>query len=98
MNSYENMAFGLKIQKVPKEEIEERVMAAAKILNVESLFFSEYIFPKRLPLLLNTGVTIYFSGTPKYKISISTDLGKSINTSLPNCLLKLTLLKWEDKD
>ena len=24
MNSYENMAFGLKIQKVPKREIEER--------------------------------------------------------------------------
>ena len=37
MNSYENMAFGLKIQKVPKEEIKERVMAAAKILNVEPL-------------------------------------------------------------
>ena len=37
MNSYENMAFGLKIKKVPKDEIKERVMAAAKILNVESL-------------------------------------------------------------
>jgi multiple sugar transport system ATP-binding protein len=31
------MAFGLKIKKVPKEEIKERVMAAAKILNVEPL-------------------------------------------------------------
>ncbi len=37
MNSYENMAFGLKIKKVPKVEIRDRVMAAAKILNVESL-------------------------------------------------------------
>ncbi|MCH7525533.1 MAG: sn-glycerol-3-phosphate ABC transporter ATP-binding protein UgpC [Bacteroidetes bacterium] len=37
MNSYENMAFGLKIKKVAKEEIKERVMAAAKILNVEQL-------------------------------------------------------------
>lgn len=37
MNSYENMAFGLKIKKVPKEEIKDRVMSAAKILNVESL-------------------------------------------------------------
>lgn len=37
MNSYENMAFGLKIKKVPKEEIKKRVMAAAKILNVEPL-------------------------------------------------------------
>ena len=37
MNSYENMAFGLKIKKVPKEEIKERVMHAAEILNVEPL-------------------------------------------------------------
>jgi multiple sugar transport system ATP-binding protein len=37
MNSYENMAFGLKIKKVPKDEIKKRVMAAAEILNVESL-------------------------------------------------------------
>ncbi|MBE9489353.1 MAG: sn-glycerol-3-phosphate ABC transporter ATP-binding protein UgpC [Bacteroidetes bacterium] len=37
MNSYENMAFGLKIKKVPKEEIKDRVLSAAKILNVESL-------------------------------------------------------------
>ncbi|NOY47884.1 MAG: sn-glycerol-3-phosphate ABC transporter ATP-binding protein UgpC [Chlorobi bacterium] len=37
MNSYENMAFGLKIKKVPKAEIKDRVMSAAKILNVESL-------------------------------------------------------------
>ncbi len=37
MNSYENMAFGLKIKKLPKDEINERVMSAAKILNVESL-------------------------------------------------------------
>ncbi len=37
MNSYENMAFGLKIKKVPKDEIKERVLSAAKILNVESL-------------------------------------------------------------
>ena len=37
MNSYENMAFGLKIKKLPKEEIKERVLSAAKILNVESL-------------------------------------------------------------
>jgi len=37
MNSYENMAFGLKIKKIPKEEIKERVLSAAKILNVESL-------------------------------------------------------------
>lgn len=37
MNAYENMAFGLKIKKMPKDEIKERVMAAAKILNIEPL-------------------------------------------------------------
>ncbi len=37
MNAYENMAFGLKIKKLPKEEIKNRVMSAAKILNIESL-------------------------------------------------------------
>lgn len=37
MNAYQNMAFGLKIKKVPKEEIKTKVMAAAKILNIEDL-------------------------------------------------------------
>ena len=32
MNVYENMSFGLKIEKRPKEEIEQKVMHAAKIL------------------------------------------------------------------
>ena len=37
MNAYENMAFGLKIKKLPKDEIKERVMAAADILNINDL-------------------------------------------------------------
>ena len=37
MSVYENMAFGLKIKRMPKNEIKERVMEAAKILNIESL-------------------------------------------------------------
>ena len=37
MNAYENMAFGLKIKKVPKKEVKDRVMSAAKILNIEPL-------------------------------------------------------------
>ena len=37
MNVYENMSFGLKIEKRPKEEIEEKVMHAAKILQIEEL-------------------------------------------------------------
>jgi len=37
MTVYENMAFGLKIRKYPKEDIEKRVMDAAKLLDIESL-------------------------------------------------------------
>ena len=41
MNAFENMAFGLKIKKLPKEEIKERVMAAADILNIEPLLLKK---------------------------------------------------------
>ncbi|NLZ51810.1 MAG: ABC transporter ATP-binding protein [Thermoanaerobacteraceae bacterium] len=37
MTVYENMAFGLKLRKLPKKEINERVHEAAKILNIETL-------------------------------------------------------------
>lgn len=37
MSVYENMAFGLKMRKVPKKEIKEKVMEAAKILGIEDL-------------------------------------------------------------
>ncbi|OOC42710.1 ABC transporter ATP-binding protein [Thermosipho sp. 1074] len=35
MTVYDNMAFGLKLRKVPKDEIERRVREAAKILSIE---------------------------------------------------------------
>lgn len=35
MSVYENMAFGLKLRKFPKEEIDKRVREAAKILSIE---------------------------------------------------------------
>ncbi|MFP3325550.1 ATP-binding cassette domain-containing protein, partial [Planococcus sp. SIMBA_160] len=35
MNVYDNMAFGLKLRKFPKSEIDERVRNAAKILGLE---------------------------------------------------------------
>ena len=35
MTVYNNMSFGLKLQKTPKAEIDERVTKAAKILNIE---------------------------------------------------------------
>lgn len=35
MSVYDNMAFGLKIKKTPKEEIDQRVKEAAKALEIE---------------------------------------------------------------
>ncbi|MDD6207725.1 MAG: sn-glycerol-3-phosphate ABC transporter ATP-binding protein UgpC [Clostridiales bacterium] len=37
MSVYDNMAFGLKLRKTPKEEIDKRVHEAAKILDIEHL-------------------------------------------------------------
>ncbi len=37
MTVYENMAFGLKLRKTPKDEINRRVVEAAKILDIEHL-------------------------------------------------------------
>ncbi|MDR0518766.1 MAG: sn-glycerol-3-phosphate ABC transporter ATP-binding protein UgpC [Clostridiales Family XIII bacterium] len=37
MSVYENIAFGLKMRKTPKDEIDARVMEAASILGIESL-------------------------------------------------------------
>ncbi len=37
MSVYDNMAFGLKLRKLPKKEIDERVHEAARILDIETL-------------------------------------------------------------
>src|ERR1051325_1734945 len=37
MTVYRNMAFGLKLRKMPKKQIDQRVMEAAKILDIEHL-------------------------------------------------------------
>jgi multiple sugar transport system ATP-binding protein len=37
MTVYENMAFGLKLRKYPKEEIKQRVMEAAEILGIQDM-------------------------------------------------------------
>ncbi len=37
MSVYDNMAFGLKLKKTPKDEIKERIEKAAKILGIEQL-------------------------------------------------------------
>ncbi len=38
LNVYENMAFGLKIKKVPQEEIKRRILKASEILYISDLF------------------------------------------------------------
>ena len=48
MTVYDNMAFSLKINKVPKEEIDKKVKEAAKILDIENLL-------KRKPKQLSGG-------------------------------------------
>ena len=48
MTVYENMSFGLKLRKVPKKEIEQKVLKAAKILGIE-----DYL--KRKPAQLSGG-------------------------------------------
>ncbi len=45
MSVYDNMAFGLKLKKTPKAEIEERIQRAAKILDIEQLLTRK---PKQL--------------------------------------------------
>ncbi|HEY4695825.1 MAG TPA: sn-glycerol-3-phosphate ABC transporter ATP-binding protein UgpC [Candidatus Hydromicrobium sp.] len=48
MNVYDNMAFGLKLRKTPKLEVQKRVMETAKILKIEDLL-------KRKPKQLSGG-------------------------------------------
>ena len=48
MTVFENMSFALKQAKTPKDEIQKRVLEAAKILQIESLF-------ERLPKQLSGG-------------------------------------------
>ena len=48
MNIYENVAFGLKIKKINKEEIDKKVKSALKMVNLEG-------FEKRMPESLSGG-------------------------------------------
>ena len=50
MTIKENMAFGLKMRKFPKEEIEKRVLEAAKILDLE-----EYLDSPGVASIIETG-------------------------------------------
>ena len=46
MTVYDNMAFGLKLRKVPKDEIDRKVKEAARILDLEKLLaVNQKLFP-----------------------------------------------------
>ena len=46
MTVYDNMAFGLKLRKVPKDQIDKQVREAAKILDLEKLLIvNRKLFP-----------------------------------------------------
>ena len=53
MTVFENMAFGLKLRKTPKDEIKKRVTEAAKILDIEHLLDRK---PKALRVAMRTEI------------------------------------------
>ena len=55
MTVYENMAFGLKLRKVPKDEIDRKVKEAAKILDLSHLLDRKLIFSMSSIFLRNSG-------------------------------------------
>ena len=67
MTVYENIAYSLKIRKVPKKEIDKRVKEVAKILEIEPLL-------KRKPVAL--------SGGQKQRVSIARAILKSAESNL----------------
>ena len=63
MNVYENMSFGLKIEKRPKEEINTKVMQAAKILKIEELLERK---PKKDQFKLPSIIKIMFQNFSEF--------------------------------
>ena len=49
MTVFDNMAFGLKLRKVPKDEIKRKVEEAAKILDLEKLLDRDSVLPWDVP-------------------------------------------------
>ena len=49
MTVYDNMAFGLKLRKFPKPEIQQRVQEAAEILGIQELLAAQAARPVRRP-------------------------------------------------
>ena len=66
MTVYDNMAFGLKLRKVPKDQIDKQVKEAAKILDLEKLLDRK---PKAL------------SGGQRQRVAMGTDAYRDFQTA-----------------
>ena len=62
MTVFDNMAFGLKLRKVPKEQIKKQVEEAAKILDLDKLL-------DRKPKALSGGQRQWTSRCPTWMLS-----------------------------
>ena len=72
MSIYDNMAFGLKLRKMPKDEIDRRVREAARILDIEHLL-------DRKPKLL--------SGGQRQRVAMGRAIVREPKVFLMDCLL-----------
>jgi multiple sugar transport system ATP-binding protein len=85
MTVYDNMAFGLKLRKVPKDEIKRRVQEAAKILEIEHLLDRK---PKALSGGQRQRVALGRAIVRDPKVFLMTSRSP---TSTPNCASRCVL-------
>ena len=93
MNVYENMSFGLKIEKRSKEEIEQKVMQAAKILKIEELLERK---PKQLSGGQRQRVAIGRAITRKPQVFLFDEPLSNLDAAL-RVQMRVELAKLHDK-
>ena len=93
MNVFENMSFGLKIEKRPKEEIDKKVMQAAKILKIEELLERK---PKQLSGGQRQRVAIGRAITRKPQVFLFDEPLSNLDAAL-RVQMRVELAKLHDK-
>ena len=94
MTVYDNMAFGLKLRKVPKAEIDKKVREAARILDLDKLL-------DRKPKALSGGAQIAPQSAVSSGVTEDTTLAPSIPCSLrkvENALRKMAAVSIRHKN